>query len=91
MKPLLSATLPPALREEVTSMLVTEAGFGGGPAMLARKVERFEPPVSVERALAWLEKHRLAMKIGHVCLADGRVLYFHPVGFLRAEPVRRRR
>jgi hypothetical protein len=88
MKPSLISTLPPALRRDLADVLATEAGFA---AMVGRKVERFAPPVTVERALAWLEKQRAAMRVGHVSLADGRILYFHPVGFLRVERAARRR
>ncbi len=82
----LAETLPAPLRADLRHLRAIEVGFGAGPSFVGGKVQRYAPPVPAARALAWLERYRDTFRRGHVALADGRTLFFDPIGFRDVVP-----
>ena len=81
----LLGTIPAEWRERGAAAGCSEAGFGAGPSFVAGKVKNFDPPASLEEAVAWVQHYAGVMKAGHVRLVDGHILWFRSYGFTRAE------
>ena len=83
MEPTLFETIPDDLRAELGARPVVCASFGAGPGCCAGKHQRFDPPVTLEVALDWLERYRGSMRSGHIAFADQTGAWFHRSGFDR--------
>ena len=80
------ATIPAEWRERASKTLCSEAGFGAGVSCCAGEIESFDPPVSLEVAMAWVERSALdVMKVAHIQLTDGHTRWFRRDGFARVE------
>ena len=77
--------LPEDVQEDIDGLMVLEAGFGAGPGCVAGKIEKYEPPVSIEEGLKWLSRYATVFKAAHLRLEDGSVLWLDRAGFLRYE------
>jgi hypothetical protein len=78
-------TIPAEWHERAAAAGCLEAGFGAGPACVAGKIHKFDPPASLEEAAAWVQGWAGVLKKAHIQLGDGHVLWFHRSGFWRAE------
>lgn len=64
---------------------VITAGFGAGPGCIGQKVEHFDPPISLDQGLIWIERWRKTFKKARLMLDDGGKLKFDPNGFVEYE------
>ena len=74
---------PEDVLEDIDGQLVLEAGFGAGPGCVAGKIEKYEPPVSIEDGLGWLSSYATIFKAAHLRLEDGSLLWLWPSGCMR--------
>jgi len=74
---------PDEVLEHIDGLLVLEAGFGAGPGCVAGKIEKYEPPVSIEDGLGWLSSYATIFKPAHLRLEDGSVLWLWQSGCMR--------
>ena len=81
-------TIPPEVWNEVGQQKVLEAGFGAGPSFIGGKTEIFAEPVSIEDGLCWLSRYAGALRIAHLQIEDGSILFFEPLGFKRWDRTR---
>jgi hypothetical protein len=78
----LASTVPEHIRS--TTARVVEVGFGAGPGFAAISIKSCLPPITLEDALAYLERYRDVFKRGHITLSDGTLMWFLPDGFAGA-------
>jgi hypothetical protein len=84
-------TIPADLLALVESRRVIEASFGAGPSFCAGKHDPFDPPVSLDEGLAWIQRYFHVMRIGSLYLDDRTVITFEPpTGFLTYDATPRR-
>ena len=77
------ATIPADLVRRLEGRMVCHVGMGAGPSFICGTAHRYDPPVSLEEGVAWLDQYASSMKRGHVYLDDGTTLWFTSRGFER--------
>lgn len=75
--------IPADILERVSKLRVIDAGFGAGPSCIAGMGHSFDPPVSFEEGMAWLEQYFNSLRRGHLRFVDGTTLWFDSTGFDR--------
>ena len=81
------ASIPAEVLEKVQARRVVEAAFGAGPSFCAGKVDKFDPPVSLDEGLAWIQQYLHVMRRGSLFLDDRSLLVFEPLdGFVKYDP-----
>ncbi len=84
-------TIPPEVKAAIEGKKVVDVGFGAGPGFVAGKAQEFDRPVPLEEGAEWLERYREAMRVGHIGLEDGTVIFFESRGFKRYDTERRKK
>ena len=81
-QPLLS-TIPEHIRAKTKQLRATDVGFGAGPGCCSGTFHKYDVPVALDEALAWIERHRHALSKAHARLENGSILWFESSGFVR--------
>jgi hypothetical protein len=82
-RPKLIDLVPPEILAAVTDKRVKEAVFGAGPSCMGKGSQTFDPPAPLAEGIAWLERYRHVLKVGHLAFDDGTALWFDRHYFLR--------
>ncbi len=86
--------IPEDVKSRIAGKMAIEAGVATGPSFMVFKAEKFDPPVTIEAGLNWIEKTMKSFKGAHLKLDDFTVLVFFYDKFKRydeqqnKEPIR---
>ena len=73
---MLIKTIPDEIKYKIAGRMAIDAGVATGPSFMIFKGESFEPPVSIEAGLNWIESAMKEFKAAHLKLDDFTVLWF---------------
>lgn len=77
-------TIPAEVLAQIAGKKALEAGCGCGPSFIAGRIDKFEPPVALEVAVALVGSWQGIMRRAHILLEDHSVLWLEPrVGLYR--------
>jgi len=67
----ITESIPDEIKNQVEHLKIKEVGFGAGPSFVARHTNRFDSPVDLKTALAYLDKYKEIFKMARMELTNG--------------------
>ena len=88
---MLVKTIPDDVKNKIAGRMAIDAGVATGPSFMIFKGEDFDPPVSIEAGLNWIESTMKDFKGAHLKLDNFTVLWFSGDTFSRYDEKKKKR